>query len=238
MNQIVTYVHISLWNWLNPPRDKREVLTFRSFIERNNVVSSAQSKFKPIKLNQDEMDEGCKLGLDSWADTCCIGRHGYINSIVEGKTVTARGFAKSLNAITDLPIANCTFAYDSADGITYLLEVNNAIYMGEQMENSLLCPNQCEENGIRIDLRPKKHYSDEPTASTIFSASASLTMPIEHDGPLPFIHVRCPTSEELLTCKVIQLTSDESEWNPQEMGYDLSPQISQAVRVNTDVDDD
>ena len=109
-------------------------------------MSSSRSQYKPIVLTKEELDEGCKLGIDSWADTCCIGRHGYVNSFLEGKTVTARGFAKSLNPISNLPIANCSVAYDDGNGSTFILEINNAIFLGEQMENCLLC--QCEMNNI------------------------------------------------------------------------------------------
>ena len=35
------------------------------------------------------------------------------------------------------------------------------------MNHSLLCPNQCEDNGVRIDLRQKTCYKDFSTTSTI-----------------------------------------------------------------------
>ena len=47
-------------------------------------------------------------------------------------------------------------AYDDVNGSTYLLEVNNALYLGENIKNVLLCPNQCESNDIKIDLRPSQ----------------------------------------------------------------------------------
>lgn len=151
-----------------------------------------------------ELENGCKLGLDSWADTSCVGRHAHIDSYVDGKSVTATGFASNLPAINNIPIVNCSFAYDDERGRTFLLQINNAIYLGNNMDHSLLCPNQCESNDIRIDLRPRKYYPDSSTASTIFIGEHNLSIPILHKGPLPYIQIRRPTGEELLTCDIVQ----------------------------------
>ena len=42
-----------------------------------------------------------------------------------------------------------------------LLEHNNAIYLGDAMQDSLSNPIQSEANGIRIDLHPKLYYGEE-----------------------------------------------------------------------------
>ena len=151
---------ITLWYWCNPPRKSklRDVCTLLSNVFNTNSISSSQ--FRPIKLTKAEMDSGCMLGLDTWADTCCVGKHALINEVIEGKSVTATGFASSLKAIPNLPIVNCSLAYDTNEGRTYILRINNAIYLGEQMTNCLLCPNQCKVNNIRINLRPTKFNCD------------------------------------------------------------------------------
>ena len=66
------------------------------------------------------------------------------------------------------------------------------------MEDSLANPIQCMEADTKIDLRPRKFYPDDESAQTITFANG-LSIPIEHDGPLPFIHVCRPTLEELET---------------------------------------
>ena len=133
------------------------VFTLRSVHENIATVASTKSgrKFTQPVLAQEEMRDGCRLGFDSFADTCCAGKHARVESFVEGKSVTASGFANTMESIKDLPIANVLFAYDSPDGEIFILRVNNSIYLGEAMEDSLLCPNQCRENGIQIDTRPK-----------------------------------------------------------------------------------
>ena len=171
------------------------------------------------------------LGLDTWADTCCMGKHAHVREIIEGKTVSASGFAATLPTVNDIPIANCSLAYDALNGTTYILEVNNALYLGDTMDHCLLCPNQCEDNGIRMDLRPAYYYPNDRNASTLYSKEANLNIPIQHKGPLPFFNVRRPTQNELASCDVVQLTSIH-EWDPYDIGYHLFPIVSQMQRTS------
>lgn len=214
--------------WLTHINQRKvsRINTILSIHNRSTTISSTHVH-KHLKLSKTEMAHGCKLGLDSWADTCCIGRHAHIDSYVDGRSVTAKGFASNLPELKDIPIVNCSFAYDDENGKTFLLQINNAIYLGENMEHSLLCPNQCEDNNIRIDIRPKLYYPNSPTASTIFCSEQNLSIPVQHHGPLPFIQVRRPTGEEILTCDIVKLTSDE-DWNPYDQNH-LSPNINQIV---------
>ena len=179
----------------------------------NATTNSNQRNSKPT-LSDDEMKNGCKLGIDSWADTCCAGKHAHIDSFVEGRVVNVSGFSNELPQIESIPIANVKYAYDSNDGKTYILTMNNAIYLGNSMENALICPNQCRENGIQVDTRPKYYqHPDEPTCQSIFDNVNNVRIPLEHHGPLPYIPVRRPTNEEILTCDEIILTST-NDWDP------------------------
>ena len=201
------------------------IFTVISRFNKGSSVIGKTTSFKRHSLSAQEMSSGCKAGLDTWADTCCVGKHVHVREVLEGKLANASGFSPSLPTLTDIPIVNCTFAYDDSFGNTYLIEVNNALYMGDQMEHVLLCPNQCETNGVKIDLRPSHFYPMSDTASTIIFPSG-LTIPIEHDGPLPYFHVRHPTDEELLLCPTLEMTSYD-DWNPYNLGVDLSATVSE-----------
>ena len=83
---------------------------FSSLFRIVNIASTRTHKH--IQLTKEEMLNGCKLGLDSWADTSCVGRHAHIDTYVDGKSVTASGFANTLPALENIPIVNCSFAYD------------------------------------------------------------------------------------------------------------------------------
>ena len=49
-------------------------------------------------------------------------------------------------------MAKVLYAYDKIDGRTIILEHNNTIYLGGDMDDSLANPIQSEEIGIRIDF--------------------------------------------------------------------------------------
>ena len=191
-----------------------------------NVVvgpSASTSNFRHPTLTDEEMRLGCRLGIDSWADTSCAGKHAHVLEFVEGRTVTAHGFASSLTPIANLSIANVAYAYDTADGETFLFIVNNSIYLGDLMEDGLLNPIQCMENNIRIDIRPRRFCPDDASAQTFSVPSLDMILPITYDGVLPFLSVRRPCQEELDTCTRIHITSDVGDWNPHLMDALLAP---------------
>ena len=195
--------------------------------------TKSRNKFVQLALTQEVMRSGCRLGFDSFADTCCAGRHVRVESFVEGKSVTASGFANTMESIKDLPIANVLFAYDLPDGEVFILRVNNCIYLGEAMEDSLLCLNQCRENGIQIYTRPKVYCPNDKTAESICCPESGKTFPIQHHGPLPFLLVRHPTQNETMSCEYIDLTMD-SEWEPYGSN---SPTCSVISKISTkDID--
>ena len=142
--------------------------------------SASTSNFRHPVLSEEETCLGCRLGIDSWADTCCAGRHAHVLEFVEGCTVTAHDFASSLTPITNLSIANVTYAYDTAGGETYVCIVNNLIYLGELMEDGLLNPIQCMENNIKIDIRPSRFCPVEPLAQSFSIPSLDIILPISY----------------------------------------------------------
>ena len=196
------------------PMNTRRLCTIRSKLENVSNISVARREqaWLQYKLSDDELRTGCKLGFDSYADTCCAGRHARVESIIEGKTVSASGFSNTMPVMENLPLANVLYACATQDGETFILRVNIAIYLGDQMEDSLLCPNQCRENGVLIDTRPSIYCNSE-SAATMECPERNLRIPIRHHGPLPFIPVRRPTMNETMTCSYIDITT-EAEWDP------------------------
>jgi len=67
---------------------------------------SATRTFRHPILSTDEYIQGCRLGIDSMADTGCAGKHACVIEFLEGKTVTAYGYGSHLPSTPDLPIAN------------------------------------------------------------------------------------------------------------------------------------
>ena len=67
------------------------------------------------------------MGIDSWSDTGCAGKHAYLEEFIYGRPVNATRFAPSLGSLNNLPIANVLYAYDTPSGKTVLLEHKNVI---------------------------------------------------------------------------------------------------------------
>jgi hypothetical protein len=53
-------------------------------------------KFRHPTLSEKEHNDGARLGIDSWADTACAGKHAYVEEFIIGKYVNASGFTSSL----------------------------------------------------------------------------------------------------------------------------------------------
>ena len=65
-----------------------------------------------VNLTDKEMIIGYELLIDSGADTCVAGKHAWISEIIEGVTVSTRGFRDTLPIEDNLPIVNAIYAYD------------------------------------------------------------------------------------------------------------------------------
>ena len=170
------------------------------------------STFRHPKLTNEQHSNGCKLGIDTWADTNCAGRHAFVEEFVIGKTVTATGFTSSLGSVPDLPVVNVLYAYDTNDGTVILLEVNNAIYLGDRMSNSLMNPIQAEEIGVRVDVRPKRYYPHDIGCQCLTFSDGTI-IPVLYEGVLPYVPVRRPTKEEIHHCRRLELSS-RAPWDP------------------------
>ena len=205
--------YILLLNWFHSDLTLSD-FKFCSFVTRisKTTTTHPSDSFRHPALTSHEHANGCRLGIDSWADTCCAGKHCYVQEFIEGKMVTASGFTSSLGKLENLPIANVVYAYDDPGGFVLLLECNNSIYLGDQMEDSLLNPIQCEENDVRIDTRPKLYYPDEPSAQSVDFPDGTR-LHILYDGVLPYLPVRRPTKEELHSCRRLEMSSRDC-WDP------------------------
>lgn len=204
----------------------RNICPFHSIRHLNQVSNIFQSSINE-PLSKSELASGTRLGIDSHADTTCVNKHAYIEHVVEGMTVDAIPFDKSIGKLEQLPIVHAIFAYDNpATFRTHLLRFNHSIYI-KTMENSLLCPNQAREHGIIVDDIPPS--LDHTGHSTFSITSDDTDMPLHRCGPTSFLHVRRPTEAELATLDVIDITSPDS-WDPYP---DRNPSTVQLSSITT-----
>ena len=192
-----------------------------------------------LRLSLEELNEGTKMGIDSHADTTCVNKHAHIESIVEGFTVDAIPFDKSIGKLSNLPIVHAIYAHDNPDTMsTSLLRFNHVIYI-KDMDNALLCPNQARENGIVVDDVPRR--LDHTGTSTFSIITPSSSLPLLQNGPTAYLQLRRPTEGELneLYDQIIDVT-DENGWDPYENENQSINQISTTMadnNIDIDIDD-
>ena len=189
----------------------------RTISKTHSGPRTDSSSFRHPYLSPSELHKGCRLGIDSYADTSCAGAHAWVIEFVEGTKVSAQGFASSQGPIEDLTVAHVAYAYDTPTGETIILEVNNSLYLGHLMDGSLLNPIQCMEHGIQIDTRPRKFYPQDDGVQSVRIPSLECVIPVDYHGPLPYLPIRRPTADEMERCRHFAITSRE-HWDPYALG--------------------
>ena len=115
---------------------------------------SASTKRKSKPLTEDELLNGCRLGIDSHADISCLGKHARIISHRDNIVCSVQPFNDSYKPINNVHMIDGAFAIDSGDGNSAVIHVNNALDFTDTMEHSILCTNQVRINGTVINDVP------------------------------------------------------------------------------------
>jgi hypothetical protein len=131
--------------------------------------------------------------------------------------VSVSTFSDSYEAIKDVPIATVAKAWDDpATGDVTVLYIHEALYFGDKMSHTLLCPNQLRANGWKVQDVPKQF--DTESAHAIIDPTGTFWMPLEMSGVISYLRTRRPTDEELKTCVSYDLTSDVP-WEPYSLSF-------------------
>ena len=99
---------------------------------------------------------------------------------------------------------------DPRDGQSYLLVIHEALYFGDRMLHSLICPNQLQSFGIKVhdiflQFGAEKHCIEVP--------EHNLSLPLEVDGTVSYLETRLLTQDEVESLGRIELSSD-IPWDP------------------------
>ncbi|KAI2491468.1 Reverse transcriptase (RNA-dependent DNA polymerase) [Fragilaria crotonensis] len=153
-----------------------------------------------------------RMELDTHADTCVAGSNTVVLDLT-GKVAVSPFCDSEFRALEDIPIATVATAYDCpSTGKTYILVINEALYFGDKMKHSLLCPNQLRAHGLKVHDCPRQYDSD--STHSIHIPESDLTIPLTLRGVISGFITRVPTTAELEDlARHVELTSDE-EWEP------------------------
>lgn len=153
----------------------------------------------------------CRSKLDSHADTCGVN---IVAKALEyyGAVAEVSGFVNSMDAITDAPIVKAAVAYEDLNtGETFVLDIDQALYFGDQLTHILLNPNQMKIHGIIVDEVPTSLYPS--LTHSITSKEEDFKILLSLRGIISYFPVHTPTEYEIENSQHIALTSGE-EWNP------------------------
>jgi hypothetical protein len=131
-----------------------------------------------------------------------------------------------LDTLQNIPIVTAATALDNPDGSTFILILHQALYLGDKIENTLLCPNQLRYYGIDVDdipihLAPK----NKPSTHSIRATEDDFNIPLSLNGIISYFQTRTPTRQELDTCKWITLTNPNT-WEPHSENFSYNEEIA------------
>ena len=147
--------------------------------------------------------------MDTHADTCCAGANWVLlDSTNEICEVTP--FLDSYEPVKEVMVARCGTVWTSPDtGREYLLVGDQMLWFGNQMDHSLINPNQIREYGLPV--------YDDPFSKSQFGIDGNETfIPFNTTGTIVYFETRRPTDWETRNLPIIMLTGEE--WDPVNVG--------------------
>ena len=144
--------------------------------------------------------------MDSHADTCCAGSNMLVLELT-GEKVNVFPFSDNLSAVKDIPIATvATIRENPQNGELWMLIIHEALYFGETLKESLLCPNQLRANGITVEETPIQF---DPSSMHSIVVSDALSIPLEMQGVASSFRTQLLTDDELERYYADQIQSVE-----------------------------
>ena len=167
-------------------------------------------------FNSESTENGTEL--ESHADTCVVGKHGHIVAQFD-RTVNVTGYDHKLDTMKNVHIFTAALAYDDhTSGEVIILNVHQSVHI-PSMENDLLCPMQMRLADVVVNDCPKFVHENPTNATHSIIVKATeddnaLVIPLSLQGVTLYFLTRCPTDQELTSCRSFDLTSDAPDSNP------------------------
>ena len=146
------------------------------------IQIASEQAISQTQVNLKEPMMKGQTDLDSHADTCCAGATAIVIETT-GKTCDVSPFSSSYDALTNVPIVKAVTAYDDPfNGESCILVMNQALYFGDTMESSLLCPNQLRSHGVIVDDIPIHLAINGNSTHSLYFPTEDMRLPLEMHG--------------------------------------------------------
>ena len=135
-----------------------------------------------------------KTALDSHADTSCAGSNMAVLELT-GEKVTVYPFSENLPAVQEVPIATVLTIWESSvTGEPWMLVIHEALFFGDRLKESLLCPNQIRAAGHLVRDAPIQF---DATSTHSITVPGKLELPLDMHGVISYLRTRKPTTVEI-----------------------------------------
>ena len=132
-----------------------------------------------VRIHSGVSPEFERTSLDSHADTSCASSNMAVLELT-GEKVTVYPFSENLPAVQEVPIASVMTIWESSvTGEPWMLIIHEALYFGEKLKESLLCPNQIRAAGNLVKDAPIQF---DATSTHSISVPGQLDLPLELQG--------------------------------------------------------
>ena len=160
--------------------------------------------------------------LDSHADTIALGKNSIIMGYT-GRECEVSPYTDSYESIKKVPIVQGATGYTSpVTGQQSILIFNEALWLGDQMEHTLVNPNQLRHFGLII--RDDPYNLEEPIR--IETENGEFVMPLLSNGTVIYLDTWTPTDEDLCSLPHVIMSSPHP-WNPRDVQF---PKTSRRVQ--------
>ena len=154
-----------------------------------------------------------RMELDSHADTIVLGSNAIVMHYTT-RECDVSPYSDANDPIKNVSIVTgATVVTGAETGMTLILLFNEAIWMGDLLDHSLINPNQLRHYGI--DVQDNPYHAD---GLHIASTGDDFIHTIKADGTTKYFDSRTPTNHELATCPHIVLSSP-NEWNHRDVHF-------------------
>jgi hypothetical protein len=183
-------------------KDQRQAAPLKS-TERRYVTDFQAGKRKISAQGRAPPGVYSQLELDSHADTIICGSNCIVMHFT-GKYCDVSPYTDAYEAMKSVPIIQAVTAYDNPEtGEISIIILNEAIWMDDKMDHTLVNPNQLRAFGLTGQYNP---FSDAP----IFVAMEGheFMLPLASKGTILGVTTRTLTYHELQTCPHVTLPSE------------------------------
>ena len=178
-------------------------------VRRHSRISGAKRTYSTFKSDSTYEPITARNECDSHADTCCAGRNWALIELTDIEC-NVKGFSNELGVLNKIPVATVgTLWVNPEDGSTYILVMNEVLYFGDDLEHSLINPNQ-----IRMYLGDV--VEDNPLSNKSLGISIDrqdMMIPFKTSGITIYWESTKPSPDDLDKYTWIVLT-DSEPWIP------------------------